>query len=330
MEIRSEAVGETAGHVGQASRVVHAFALDTGCGLAITVLTYGATLVRVAVPDRYERTENVVRRLAGLSDYDREDGNYVGATVGRYARVIADSRMLLDGVEYRVAPNVGRHHFHGGSIGFDRYVWDASHAVHPDELALHLRLESPHGDQGYPGTLSAETIYTVDRTGRLTFEHKATTTASTVVALTNHAYWNLSGSGGVNDHVLTLNAPRVLTTDAELIPVGSPVMVSGTALDYTTPRRIGDDRLDHCFTLDDPSWAAELLDPNSGRAMRVTTNQPGLAVYTGDGLGRPRSGLSLQTGAWPDAPNRSDYPSPRLDPGSTYYHRTCHEFSSRQ
>jgi aldose 1-epimerase len=330
MDIHRETIGTTAGHAEQAPTTVDAYTLDTGKGLAITVWTYGATLIEVLVPDRGGHVDNVVVRLPDLVSYeDRTKNPYLGATLGRYARCIAGGRLRLDELDYQLDCNYGRHHIHGGPIGFDRFVWDADAERKADQVSLRLRLDRPDGDQGYPGALSAVTFYRVHSDGRLTFEYRATTTASTVVALTNHAYWNLAGSGTINDHRLVLNAARVVLVDDELIPVGSPVGVADIRLDYSTPRPIADDQLDNCFVLDDPTWAAELFDPASGRVMRVLTDQPGVQVYSADGFTEPRAGLCLQTGAWPDSPNHADYPPSRLDPGTTYRHHTTHEFSIR-
>lgn len=331
MNIHRETIGTTAGHAEQPATPVDAYTLDTGKGLTITVWTYGATLIEVLVPDRDGRVDNVVVRLPDLGSYEDRTKNpsYLGATLGRYARCIAEGHFRLDEIDYQLDCNAGRHHIHGGPIGFDRFVWDADAERKGDQLSLRLCLDRPNGDQGYPGALSAETVYRVHSDGRLTFEYRATTTASTIVALTNHAYWNLSDSGTVNDHRLTLNAARVVMVDDELIPVGLPVSVVGTRLDYSRPRRIGNDQLDHCFVLDDPTWAAHLFDPASGRFIRVLTDQPGLQVYSADGFTESRAGLSLQTGAWPDSPNHIDYPSSRLDPGMTYRHNTTQEFSIR-
>jgi aldose 1-epimerase len=253
----------------------------------------------------------------------------MGGTLGRFARCIAGGRFHIGDRRYQLDTNRGSHHFHGGTIGFDRFVWKGEAAYDGESLALHLRLARPDGDQGYPGAISAETIYRVDRDRRLTFEYRATTTASTIVAFTNHAYWNLGGSGTVDDHMLAINAGRVVAVDDELIPSGPPVPTAGSNLDYSVLRHIGSGSLDHCFLLDDPGWAAILFEPGSGREIRIRTDQPGLAVYSADALEQPRAGLALQTGALPDAPNRPDFPSARLDPGAIYTHHTTHEFSIR-
>ncbi|MFC3346578.1 aldose epimerase family protein [Streptomyces echinoruber] len=316
--------------MGQKPTEVHAFTLDSGNGLSVTAWTYGASLVEVNVPDRYGRPGNVVVRLPDLASYEDPDLNaYVGATVGRYCRCVTDARFELDGVEHRLDGNDGSHHLHGGSLGFDKYVWEADAESREDRLVLRMRLVSPDGDQGYPGELTAEASYEVDTRGRLTIAFQARTTAPTVVGLTNHAFWNLGGGGTIDDHRLALNSTRIVAFDDRLMPLpGPPRDITGTDLDHTTPRELGAARLDNFFVLDDSAWAAQVEHRPSGRTMRVTTDQPGMGVYSGDHYRRPRAGLCLETGAWPDAPNRPDYPSVRLDPGQTYRHRTTHAFQT--
>ncbi|MFE2353649.1 aldose epimerase family protein [Streptomyces parvulus] len=332
MNIRKETVGRTRGHRSQCPTRVDSYTLDTGAGLTVVIWTYGASTVEVLTPDREGRVDNTVLRLPGLDAYeDRRRNPYVGATLGRYCRIVGDGRILLDGVEHQLDRNDGKHHAHGGAIGFDRHVWEADAERVGDELALYLSLVTPDGDQGYPGTLSAEVVYRVDRDRRLTFEYRATSTAPTACALTNHAYWNLAGTGTVDRQHLAVNAHRAVVFDGELVPLhGPPESVVGTPLDYRTPRPLGDARVDNCFVLDDPSWAAELYDPVGGRAMRVTTDQRGLGVYSADSFtDHPRGGLCLEAGAVPDPPGQEVSASARLDPGQVYRHRTTHQFLTR-
>jgi aldose 1-epimerase len=329
MEIHHQLVGSTAGHSAQAPTPVESYTLDTGAGLTVTVWTYGATLVEVLVPGRDRRTANVTVRLPDLANYeDRLRNPYIGAVLGRFCRCVAGGRFQLDGVEHRLDRNDGRHHLHGGSVGFDRFVWDAEAGRDGDALAVRLRLDRPDGDQGYPGALSAEVTYRASSDGRLRLDYQATATASTIVGLTSHAFWNLAGAGRVDGHRLRLNASRCVALDDELIPVpGAPASIAGTRLDYARQRPLGSDRLDNFFVVDNSAWAAELTEPTNGRAMRVVTDQPGLGVYTGEGLRPPRAGLSLQSSAFPDAPNRADFPSCRLEPSETYRHHIVHEFT---
>lgn len=320
MEIRQRIVGSVQG------RDVESYVLDGG-DIVAEVWGYGATLVEVRVPDRSGRWDNVVVRLPDLAGYQAQRA-YVGATVGRYCRSIKDSRFRLDGVEHVLPANQGGHHVHGGPVGFDRHVWEARTEVSDDYVAVRLRHNSPDGDQGYPGNLTVEAGFVVHTGGRLVFEYSARTDRPTVVGLTNHAFWNLAGSGVVDDQVLALNSTRTVAFDDEQMPLpGDPRPLAGTRLDHREPRRIGTSELDDFYVLDDPAWAAELADPASGRVMRVTTDQPGLGVYSGDHYTRPRAGLCLEAGPWPDAPNRPDFPSVRLDPGEVHRHRTVHEFS---
>lgn len=329
VDVRKVRVGVTAGHAGQGPKPVDAYRLDAGDGLAIEVWTYGATLVEVLVPDRTGRVGNVVLRHDELGDYERprRANPYFGATVGRFCRNIGHAAFTIDGVTHRLDRNDRRHHVHGGGLGFDRVVWDAEVLTGPGAAELRLRHVSPDGDQGYPGRLTAETTYRVERGGRLSFEHRATTTASTVVGLTNHAYWNLAGDGVVDAHRMRLNARRMLTFDAEYLPVAGPTPVAGTGFDFTAARPLADAAIDNFFILAGPEWAAELADPVSGRGMRVVTDQSGLGLYTLDRFARRRGGVCLEAGPWPDAPNRPDFPSARVDPGTGYLSRTTHQFT---
>jgi aldose 1-epimerase len=299
----------------------------SGGPVSVTVCTYGASLVRVLAPDRDGRAGDVVLPVVELAELERR--RYLGSTVGRFARCIAGGRLELDGRTFGLTRNEGAHHVHGGAIGFDRFVWDAEASSDGDVAEVRLRLERPDGDQGYPGALCAQTVYRLDADGRLTFEHSATTSRPTVVDLTNHAYWNLAGTGEIDGHALAIGAYTVVEVGEDLIPLpGPPVPVVGTRYDFTSSQEIGPLRLDHCFVLRDGAPAAVLSEPRSGRTMRILTDGAGLQVYSGDILDPPRSGIALQTGALPDAPNRPDFPSARLDPGDTYRHRAVHEFSA--
>jgi aldose 1-epimerase len=318
---RRETVTSAPGPAGRPV-AVDACTLDNGRNLAVRVLTYGATLLEVLVPDRDGRTGNVVLTLPDPADYqDRAKNPYVGATVGRYCRCVAGGRLPLDGTVHQLDRNVGGHHIHGGTDGFDRAVWTAELLTEPDRVGVLMRLTSPDGDQGYPGEVSAEAAYLVTDDGRLIMEYRATTTASTIVGLTNHAFWNLAGTGTIGEHLLALNTDRWVAADEDFIPLpGPPRPVIGW--DPRTPAVLGDRVIDQFFTLDDPEWAAELTHPGTGRSLVISTGEPGIGVYTGDFHPTPRGGICLETGAFPDAPNRPDFPSARLDPGQEYRSRT--------
>lgn len=319
-----ERIGATTG-LWEPDVEVEAHRLSVPGGIAVTVWTYGATIVEVLVPDRNGVRENVVVRLPTLADYEARDRNpYIGATLGRFCRTVAGGRFTLDGTVHQLVCNDGANHIHGGSVGFDRRVWET---VVADPEQLVLRLVSADGDQGYPGRVVAEASYRLTGLHAFEVELSAQTDAPTIVGMTNHVFWNLAGAGTIERQLLAINAGRVVALDDEFLPEsGPPIPVGATRLDRREPRAIAADALDDFFVLDDPAWAAELRDPGSGRMLRVVTDQMGMGVYSGDGLPDRRAGICLQPGAWPDAPNRPDFPPATLEPGAHHRHRTSFEF----
>lgn len=316
------------------------------------VLTYGARLQSVRVPDRDGTVADVVLGFDGLEGYV-EDQAFHGAVVGRYGNRIARGRFTLDGVEHVLPQNHGTSTLHGGPGGFHAQVWEA------DEVdgGVRLRLVSPDGQEGFPGTLVVEVDLTLDADG-LRWDYRATTDAPTVVNLTNHAYWNLggTGSGTVEDHVVELAASRVVAVDADLVPLPEPADVAGTPMDLRAPTRLGDrlrvsdpqllhaQGFDHCFLLDawpdaDLPVAARVHDPRSGRTLTVRTDQPGVQLYSGnfldgtvvgkDGFAmRQGDAFCLETEHLPDSPNRPDFPSTVLRPGERYETSTVVSFGT--
>jgi aldose 1-epimerase len=329
MRVRKRAIGKSAGHQDQPPAQVDAYELDSELGPSVVVWTYGATLVEVRQPDRHGRLDNIVLRHSDLSGYEGTTRRaYLGSTMGRFCRKVADGMVTIDGTTYQLSPNDSGHHIHGGVNGFDRCVWEAQAGESPGAVAVHLRLVSRDGDQGYPGELTAEATYQLEESGRLTIEYRAVTDAPTIIGLTSHSYWNLVGAGPIGGHELALNASRILLFDSRGLPRdGPPEDVAATRFDYRAGRPVGDDQLDNFFPLDSEVWAAELYEPEAGRRMRMATNQPGIAVYSADKHQVPRTGVCLQASAWPDAPNRPDFPTARLAPGEEYLSRTVHEFS---
>lgn len=336
---------------------VEIFTLRNAAGVEARLATYGGTLVSLLVPDRDGNPADVVLGFDGLDGY-LGPHPWVGSLIGRYANRIARGRFTMDGVTYALPRNLGSNHIHGGPEGFDRVVWDAAPFRTARGAGVILSHVSPAGHQGYPGRLDVRVTCTLTAGSRLAFDYHATTDRATPVSLTQHAYFNLAGEGAgdVCGHELTLAAARYLPVDAALLPSGEMRRVAGTPFDFTTPSRIGaridaDDpqlRLgggyDHCWVLDRPplgglAFAARLAHPSSGRMLEVHTTEPGIQVYTGNGLdgtligkeGRPylrRAGVALETQHFPDSPNHPGFPSTLLRPGQVYASRTVYRLGT--
>jgi aldose 1-epimerase len=341
------------------------YVLSNG-SMKVAILTYGGIIHELWAPDRRGRAANVTLGFPDLAGYTMPRGDpgtpnpaYFGAIIGRYGNRIGNARFTLDGTTYQLEANNGPNSLHGGFMGFDKRVWDADPFKRRNAVGVTLTRTSPHLEGGYPGTLEVEMTYSLDRRNNLTMDYRATTDRPTVVNLTNHAYWNLSGegTGTINDHLLTLNASGYTPVDATLIPTGDIPPVAGTPFDFRTPHAIGE-RIrenhpqlvfgrgyDHNWVLDrapgDTSMlkAATLRDPDSGRALTVWTTEPGIQFYSGNFLDgtlygtsgrayRQGDGLALETQHYPDSPNKPQFPSTRLDPGDTYETTTIYAFSA--
>lgn len=321
-----------------------------GPGLQLAVLTFGAAIERLDVPDRAGRWANVVLGLPDLDGYERRSPHF-GAVPGRYAGRIAGGRFTLDGAVHDLPRNDGPNTLHGGPTGFGRRVWTIEDS---GERHVTLGLLSTDGDAGFPGALHARITYTAEESG-LRLEYAATTDRATVLNLTNHSYFNLAGegSGTVLDHVLHLHADAFLPMDETAIPTGEVRPVDGTPFDFRTPTplgeriRAGDEQLvralgyDQCFLLRGTGLrpAARLLDPVSGRVLEVMTDQPALQLYTANKLtgalvgpsGRAyRSGdaVCLETQHYPDSPNHPHFPTTVLRRGETFASTTVFRFGA--
>lgn len=306
-------------------------------GLRVKLLTWGARLAELWVPDRDGTPADIVLGHDNLADWQRH-GTYVGATCGRYANRIADGRFTLDGQSVQLDRNEGANTLHGGHAGFDLKHWTV--ADHSDSHVT-FTTTSPDGDMGFPGTVAARVTYRIDR--GLEIEMQATTDAPTVVSLANHAYFNLAGQGAgdVLGQELQIEAGFYLPVDDQLIPTGEIRAVEGTPFDFHQTRPIGqslpgEGGFDHNFCLSAPLDAKGLrpcliaTDPATGRRMRLSTTEPGVQLYTGahfyGGPGKagaryPRfAGFAAETQRFPDAPNRPQFPPARLEPGQHYRH----------
>jgi aldose 1-epimerase len=363
-------------------KAVDRYTLTNSNGMTVRILTYGGIIQELDVPDRSGNEADVTlgfKDLAGYtSDAYLKSNPYFGALIGRYGNRIGPvggvagqpPGFVLNGTTYTLDNNNNGASLHGGFEGFNRKVWTAAPIDTGDTVGVKLTLDSPAGAgctpsqnatpcTGYPGDLSVEVDYTLDKRNALKIHYLATTTAPTVVNLTNHAYWNLAGegSGTIYDHQLFLNADRYTPVDAMLIPTGSLDPVAGTPFDFTSFHaigeriRLGDPQLkigrgyDHNWVLRAPkhagklNLAAVLREPTSGRQLAILTKEPGIQFYSGNFLDgtlygtsdrqyRQGDGLALETQHFPDSPNKPDFPSTELDPGQTYDTTTVYAFSA--
>ena len=324
-------------------------------GTEARITNYGATLVALTVADRDGKPADVILGYDSLPEYIKGK-YYFGCIAGRYANRIADGKFRLNGTEHILAQNDAGNHLHGGITGFDKVVWQAQEDVNDDDKRLILSYLSKDGEEGYPGNLSVTVIYTLTDTNELRIDYSAAVDKITVVNLTNHAYFNLAGAGCGNilNHDLMIHADQFTPTDRRLIPTGDLKSVKGTPMDFTRPRKIGA-RIDQNYEQlrlakgYDQNWvlnknegilglAARVSEPESGRIMEVFTTQPGIQFYSGNFLGNQingragqkynhRGGFCLETQHFPDSPNKPDFPSTILKPGSTYEQTTIYKFS---
>jgi len=329
------------------------YTLTNAHGLEARIMNYGAILVSLKTPDRDGRAADVTLGFDSLEGY-LHGSPYFGATVGRYANRIAKARFTLSGVEYKLPVNNGPNCLHGGLRGFDKRVWNP---VDGSGSSLELSYESAAGEEGFPGKLVTRVTYTLTPADELRLDYHAVAAQDTVLNLTNHSYFNLSGegSGNILDHRIQIVAERFTPTDPGQIPTGELRPVAGTPLDFRTPHPIGaridaDDEnirygkgYDHNFVIDGAAgkmrMCARVEDPRSGRVMEVSTSQPGVQFYTGNNLdgtihgkgGKTyptRSAFCLETQHFPDSPNHPKFPSAVLRGGQTFTSSTLYRFSA--
>jgi len=322
-------------------------------GLRVTVMSYGATLVSVEVPDREGRLENITLSLDTFDAY-LKGHPLLGSTVGRYANRIDTGGFTLDGKRHDLK-TVGKNgvHIHGGREGVQKLNWKPeSSGIGSDFAEAVFTHTSPDGHEGFPGQVELTATYRLTNDNELIIEYQATTTKPTHLNLANHAYWNLSGagSGDVLHHQLTLNADQYLAIDQRKIPTGEYSGVAGTPFDFREPHTIGEriaqvegGGYDHCFAINrkgksnaDLVLCARVTDPLSGRVMDVLTTQPGVQLYTANYLSpnlKSKHGaygkhhaICLETQHYPDSPNKPDFPSTLLRPGQVYKQTTVHRF----
>ena len=316
------------------------FWLQNGKGVTARVITYGAIIAELRVPDRNGVFTNVVLGTMDLENYIKGFAG-AAAVMGRYANRIAKARFALDGVEYKLAANNGKNHLHGGLKSFGKVVWSGK-ALHTytTDPSVQLTYASKDGEEGYPGNLTVNVTYTLTENNEFRVDYEANTDKVTPVNLTNHAYFNLAGGGDALDHELWLATDKYTVFNDELIPTGEIASVKGTPLDFTTPTRIGarinqlkpkPGGYDHNFVLDNDGRKtvlfARLTDPKSGRVMEVRTTEPGVQLYSANHL--KHAAVCLETQHYPDSPNQPKFPSTILRPGETFKSTTIFAFSAR-
>ena len=341
---------------------VQLYTLQNRHGLTATISTLGGTLTSLLVPDKTGKLGDIVLGFDDLAGYTSDlytkENPYFGALIGRYGNRIAKGQFTLDGKAYHLPINNAPNSLHGGTSGYNRRLWAATPGTSADGPTLTLTYRSPDGEEGYPGNLNVQVVYTLTNTDALRLDYTASTDQATVLNLTNHSYFNLNygQNKDVLGHELTLNAERFTPVDNTLIPTGVLQAVAGTPMDFRQPHAIGErigqvpgaapGGYDHNWVLADgmrpsPALAATVYEPTTGRTMAVYTDQPGVQFYSGNFLkgnltGKggvsygPHYGFCLETQHFPDSPNEPTFPSTVLRPGERFHSTTEYRFGVRK
>ncbi len=332
---------------------VKIFTITNKKGASTQIMTYGATIVSLKVPDRAGKIDDVVLGFDRIEGYTRNEP-FLGAIVGRYGNRIGGAKFTLNGVEYKLTVNDRGNILHGGRRGFDKVNWTGKKN---DDNTVEFTYLSKDGEEGFPGNLTAHVRYSLSDANELRIEYSATTDKDTVINLTNHSYFNLAGAGSseILNHELTLAADQYTPTDAKSIPTGEIAGVEDTPFDFRQSHTIGErietdnEQLkfgggyDHNFVLNNKSGlalAAKVYEPMSGRVLEVLTTEPGIQFYSGNHLDgtligkggkkyAKRSGFCLETQHYPDSPNKPNFPTTVLKPGQSYQSTTVFKFSIR-
>jgi aldose 1-epimerase len=334
-------------------REIETFTLKNAQGTTAKLISYGAALQSLWLPDKSNTFSDVVLGFDDLKGYTGSHP-FFGGTIGRFANRIAKGKFTLDGREYTLPLNDGDNTLHGGEEGFHRKVWKGQLAKEKSGASVQFAYVSPDGEEGFPGTLEATVVYTLTEENELKIDCRATTDKATPVNLTNHSYFNLAGSGDILKHVLQLNAKQYTPVNSALIPTGVVAPVKATPFDFLQPTAIGarigeiagdPAGYDHNFVLHGEKGklglVARLSDPASNRQMEVWTTQPGIQFYSGnylDGTLRGKRGvfylkhaaLCLETQHYPDSVNHPAFPTTILRPGSVFCEQTVFRFSANQ
>jgi aldose 1-epimerase len=341
-------------------QVIDQYTLVNAQGMTVKIITRGGIITSLTAPDRKGVYEDIVLGYDSIGGYEDEKTPYFGALIGRFGNRIAKGKFSLDGKTYTLATNNIGNHLHGGIKGFDKVIWTAApQTPNTEGVSLKLSYLSKDMEEGYPGNLTVEVVYTLNNDNSLHIDFQATTDKTTVCNLTHHAYFNLSGKNGssILDHELTLPSSRFLPVDKTLIPTGELKAVAGTPFDFTSAHKVGErintpkdvqlefgGGYDHCWVLDKRaegmSLAAILTDSASGRTLKLSTTEPAIQFYSGNfldgtliGKGKTpyakRTGLCLEPEHYPDAPNQKAFPSTVLKPNETYKTSMIWQFSAQ-
>ncbi|PSL26763.1 aldose epimerase family protein [Dyadobacter jiangsuensis] len=332
------------------------YTLTNANGMTVNITNYGGIITKLTAPDKNGEWADVVLGFDSLAPY-LSGHPFFGALVGRYGNRIAKGKFKLNGQEYSLAINNGPNALHGGTKGFDKVIWKATEIKQDSIVGLQLEYTSKDMEEGYPGNLTVKVVYTLDNENALTIDYTASTDKPTVVNLTNHSYFNLTGlKRDILDHEVTIASDSIVPVDTTLIPTGKLRAVEGTPFDFRKATKVGagidkveDEQIkagggyDHCWVLkrsgDGLVQFATVKDPESGRVMEVFTTEPGVQFYTGNFLDgkltgkgatySKRFGLCLETEHYPDSPNQPQFPTTTLNPGETYKTTTKYKFSAK-
>ncbi|PLR76871.1 galactose-1-epimerase [Bacillus sp. V3-13] len=346
MKIFKENFGE---HDGQP---VTAFTIVNEQGMEVTSIDYGCIISKIIAPDRNGVLENVVLGFDSLQDY-LEHSPYFGAVIGRFAGRIKNAEFNLNNQTCRLAKNNNGNHLHGGLKGFDKVFWNAETRESGDSASIEFSYFSKDGEEGYPGNLQMKVTYTLNNDNAFTISYEGVSDQRTVLNVTNHSYFNLSGNikRDILDHVLTLKSSQFIELAEDLIPTGQVLPVDNTPFDFQSGRKINDGvssehpqnilagkGYDHPFLLAENNNKEIILrDPESGRVLTIETDEPAVVLYTGTQLGddfsirgvksRKYLGLCLETQGLPDSVHQPHFPSSVLEKGEKYKSVTKYTFS---
>ena len=348
--IKKQAFGKT-----MDGNEVHQYILKNKKGMEISVINYGGIITSWKAKDRDGIYQDIVLGFDNIYDYETKNP-YFGALIGRYGNRIAKGKFSIDDKNYNLATNNDVNHLHGGFKGFDKVLWHVDEILGDSSASLVLKYMSSDMEEGYPGNLNVKVIYTLNNNDELSVTYEADTDKTTIVNLTQHSYFNLSGdfNQDISNHDLKINADSFLPVDSTLIPTGEIRDVIETPFDFLQPKKVGRDiemnneqinygnGYDHCWVLNNYGegirFVASAYDDSSGRLLEVFSDQPGIQFYSGNFLDGSlkskyegnydfRSGFCLETQNFPNSPNENSFPSPLLKPGEKYLSETIFRFS---